>query len=221
MVGHDFSKTIMDQKLLIRFDSDDGIFGLCLYYHGVETIAINFDPWSGKEIRCIYDYDMVKNYEDGINVEEQLLEECKKDVYIYNVNLLKNELREFLKRFGPVDSIKSRKWWDEEIRTLRCEHEYKNSCNDISRFLKGGEEEGMTPLIHIPNIRTYAILNKKEYGGWTAMDYCPFCGAKFPERLDEKLSEILQNEYGLESWRDYKKAPHEFWTDEWWKKRGL
>ena len=53
------------------------------------------------------------------------------------------------------------------------------------------------------------------------MDYCPFCGAKLPERLDSKLTEILQKEYGLTSWRDYKKAPKEFHTDEWWKKREL
>lgn len=94
-------------------------------------------------------------------------------------------------------------------------------CTLLRSFLKGGDEEGMTSIIHIPNIRTYAILNKKEYGGFEPMDYCPFCGAKLPERLDGKLTEILQAEYGLNSWRDYKKAPHEFHTDEWWKKRGL
>ena len=91
----------------------------------------------------------------------------------------------------------------------------------FSWFLKGGKKEGMTSIIHIPNIRTYAILNKKEYGGFEPMDYCPFCGAKLPERLDSKLTEILQKEYGLTSWRDYKKAPKEFHTDEWWKKREL
>jgi Zn-finger nucleic acid-binding protein len=58
-------------------------------------------------------------------------------------------------------------------------------------------------------------------GGFEAMNYCPFCGAKFPERLDGELSKILQTEYGLESWKEYKKAPKEFKTDEWWKKRGL
>jgi hypothetical protein len=56
-------------------------------------------------------------------------------------------------------------------------------------FLQGWVEDGMTSIIHIPNIRTYAILNKKEYG--------------------------------LGSWKDYKKAPPEFQTDEWWKNRRL
>ena len=84
-----------------------------------------------------------------------------------------------------------------------------------------GDERNTTRLQYIPNIRTYAILSKKECGGFEPMDYCPFCGAKLPERLDEKLTEILQKEYDLNSWKDYKKAPHEFHTDEWWKKRGL
>ena len=111
--------------------------------------------------------------------------------------------------------------WEQEINSEMRKHIYPNVCTELSWFLKGGNEEGLTPIIHIPNIRVYAILNKKKYGGWTAMDYCPFCGAKFPSRLDEELTRILQDEYSLESWKNYKKAPHEFHTDEWWKKRGL
>ena len=115
----------------------------------------------------------------------------------------------------------SRDNWEQEIREEVKKHKYPVVCSELSWFLKGGDEEGMTSIIHVPNIRTYAILNKKEYGGFEEMDFCPFCGAKLPERLDGKLTEILQTEYGLQSWRDYKKAPHEFHTDEWWKKRGL
>jgi hypothetical protein len=112
--------------------------------------------------------------------------------------------------------------WKKEIEEEVEKHSaYPSICSKLSWFLKGGEEEGLTSIIHIPNIRTYAILNKKEYGGFEPMDYCPFCGAKFPERLDAKLTEILRSEYGLETWEDYKKAPHEFHTDEWWRKMGL
>lgn len=115
-----------------------------------------------------------------------------------------------------------REQWEKELEYERTMHTtFQTVCDELSWFLKDGNKEGMTPIIHIPNIRTYAILNKKEYGGFEPMDYCPFCGAKLPERLDEKLTEILQKEYGLNSWKDYKKAPHEFQTDEWWKKRGL
>jgi hypothetical protein len=115
----------------------------------------------------------------------------------------------------------SRKNWEAKICGERSKHFDGTVCEELSWFLKGGVEEYLTPLVHIPNIRTYAILNKKEYGGFEPMDYCPFCGAKFPERLDDKLTEILQKEYGLGSWKDYKKAPPEFQTDEWWKNREL
>ena len=99
-------------------------------------------------------------------------------------------------------------------------HAKMQACDRLYDLVLGDEKD-TTRLQYIPNIRTYAILNKKEYGGFEPMDYCPFCGAKLPERLDDKLTEILQKEYGLNSWRDYKKAPAEFHTDEWWKKRGL
>jgi hypothetical protein len=106
------------------------------------------------------------------------------------------------------------------IREIEKKHD-AGLCSSLSYYIDGGEDNGLTPLIHIPNIRTYAILNKKEYGGFEPMDYCPFCGAKFPDRLDEELTSILRSEYGLDSWKGYKRAPHEFHTDEWWKKRGL
>jgi hypothetical protein len=111
--------------------------------------------------------------------------------------------------------------WARETIDEQQKHFSGAECSTLALFLKDGDEEGLTSIIHIPNIRSYAILNKKEYGGFEPIDYCPFCGAKFPERLDQKLTEILQKEYELDSWKDYKKAPHEFHTDEWWKKRGL
>lgn len=102
---------------------------------------------------------------------------------------------------------------------LRQQHNGLLVCTDLDD--KVNPYKGMTRLTYIPTIRTYAFFRKTEKGVFDALDYCPFCGAKLPERLDEKLTEILQTKYGLKSWRDYKKAPHEFHTDEWWKKRGL
>jgi len=89
-----------------------------------------------------------------------------------------------------------------------------------------GDDAGTTRASYLPMIRAYVIFKKwsEEISydqEFDVMVYCPFCGAKLPERLDDKLTEILQKEYGLNSWRDYKKAPTEFHTDEWWKKRGL
>jgi hypothetical protein len=78
-------------------------------------------------------------------------------------------------------------------------------------------------LVYFQHVRLYVLLNNPVFcdSGFESMNYCPFCGAKFPKRLDEELSKILRSEYGLESWKDYKKAPAEFHSDEWWKKRGL
>ena len=120
-------------------------------------------------------------------------------------------------------------------RVLERLQEWKNYHNTTSGTcprlydLVIGDEAGSTRAAYIPQIRAYVIY--KEYatrdlgeytgGDFDAMLYCPFCGAKLPERLDDKLTEILQGEYGLSSWKDYKKAPKEFHTDEWWKKRGL
>lgn len=116
-------------------------------------------------------------------------------------------------------------WLDDDLKIKeKVQIKKKHSegiCNSLSYYIDDGEDSGMTSIIHIPNIRTYAVLNKKEYGGFEPMDYCPFCGAKLPDRLDKKLTELLKKEYRLNSWKDYKKAPHEFYTDEWWKKRGL
>jgi hypothetical protein len=78
------------------------------------------------------------------------------------------------------------------------------------------------------------------------MDYCPFCGTKFPPHLAEEWSEVIFEELGPEylieseavfqksvckrQGREYvpdpdfpkaKPLPAEFKTDEWWKKRGL
>jgi hypothetical protein len=50
-----------------------------------------------------------------------------------------------------------------------------------------------------------------------------FCGKKLPLSLRDEWFEILEKEYGLENpyEEDRKKVPKEFWTDEWWKNRGL
>ncbi len=59
--------------------------------------------------------------------------------------------------------------------------------------------------------------------GGVLIAYCMFCCNDSPLSTRDKWLDILENEYGLE-WPnslDEKKVPQEFWTDEWWKKRGL
>ena len=121
------------------------------------------------------------------------------------------------KEEGNEDKIRERVFQRYEDR--RSEHKLSNICDGMDELING-EDKGMTRTSYLSQIRSY-IFYPKGREDFEAMDYCPFCGAKLPDRLDNKLTEILQKEYGLESWKDYKKAPKEFHTDEWWRKRGL
>ena len=55
------------------------------------------------------------------------------------------------------------------------------------------------------------------------IDYCPWCGVKLPQDLNDVWFELLEDEFGIKdpTNEDKDKVPKEFKTDEWWKKRGL
>jgi hypothetical protein len=78
-------------------------------------------------------------------------------------------------------------------------------------------------LLHYsPKYREYGLRIPKTTG-YMLMNFCMFCGKKLPESVRDKWFDILEKEYELESpmEQDKKKVPRDFWTDEWWKKRGL
>ena len=77
------------------------------------------------------------------------------------------------------------------------------------------------PIFYNERLREYGI---EEYDSDTlrGMTYCYHCGTKLPESLRDLWFNTLRNEYRIERpSKEYKKAPKEFHTDEWWKKRGL
>ncbi len=77
-------------------------------------------------------------------------------------------------------------------------------------------------LYYSLRFREYGVKTPNSTGG-VLMNYCMCCGKKSPESVRSEWFEILEQEYGLE-WpdsKDKRKVPVEFWTDEWWKKRGL
>ena len=127
------------------------------------------------------------------------------------------------KEQGNKRAIKKRVF--ERIEEWKGLHKKGKECPMLYDLVIG-DEAGTTRAAYLPMIRAYII-----YKNWSeedlcnqefyVMKYCPYCRAKLPRQLDDKLTEILQKEYGLTSWKDYKKAPKEFHTDEWWKKRGL
>jgi hypothetical protein len=170
----------------------------------------NFCPWC-----CFHYYDLEelwqRDFESkyGINPDECFEVDEEFDMQHW---WIEKEYFDFTSGYG-------------ELQRNKCSHktyEHAFCCDTVYELLdQNGNDAFRTHMRFISNIRTYAILNQKEYGGFEPIDYCPFCGAKLPERLDQTLTEILQKEYGLDSWKDYKKAPEEFHTDEWWKKRRL
>ena len=162
---------------------------------GKYLIITDFDPKTGKQID--------KNLESSFQ------------------EILVNEFGG--KERGNKRAIKKRV--KERLKEWRLIHTNSTFCPRLYD-LGIGADAGTTRVTYLPMIREYVVyqrfsLEPADNQKFYVMDFCPFCGAKLPERLDEKLTEILKNEYGLESWKDYKKAPKEFKTDEWWKKRGL
>jgi hypothetical protein len=152
-------------KLPLRYDFEDKYFTLPLYFHGMGGYYLFFDPWTGQELICLYDHEFVESYEFGVKSEREMWEKSREKCFLHNSESFKRELSNFLRKFGPVDSKDNRKYWDNNIKECRDEHLGNGICHETSRFLQGGEEEGMTPIIHIPNIRTYAILKKKNMEG--------------------------------------------------------
>ncbi|UCM85512.1 MAG: hypothetical protein LF885_05965 [Rickettsia endosymbiont of Culicoides impunctatus] len=74
---------------------------------------------------------------------------------------------------------------------------------------------------YYPRERDYLTIHGEATG--YSIQYCPWCGTKLPRELWDEWYDILSSEYGIEdpTENDREKVPAEFWTDEWWKKRGL
>ncbi len=84
------------------------------------------------------------------------------------------------------------------------------------------DDRSTNPIVmYKPRVREYLISHSEEVG--THMEYCPYCGKKMPKTLWNEWYSILKKEYGIIDplVDDEDKVPKEFWTDEWWKKRGL
>jgi hypothetical protein len=196
---------------------------------GKSFVTISFDPWTREWI----DGSFEMYYSRALSK----LKSQGKYIGMYEGNF-------DIETEGPEELI-GKEWLFAIFKQAGLEHYETNYCHDLYQLTRG-YYKGIVSAIEIPNIRVIAVLNKVEYGGWTddqfdlfyerngyqgleewefngwtPLDYCPFCGAKLPERLDKKIIEVLRDEYNLTSWEDYKKAPHEFHTDEWWRKRGL
>jgi hypothetical protein len=202
-------------QLQLCYDPKDKYFSIPLYFHGVEGYYLFFDPWIGLELKNVYDHEFVESHEESIKTEGKLWKKHRWTCFWENSKLHEKELDEFLDEFGPVDSQNGRNYWDYNIGQCRDEHVRNGFCHEISRFLKNGDEEYMIPIIYVPDIYSYAILNKKECGGFEPINYCPFCGAKFFVQCPDDISiEMSQLKYNLDC-GDYGSRLPDWYGNEW------
>jgi hypothetical protein len=130
-----------------------------------------------------------------------------------------------------------------------CSSSKQFCCNSLRIFstYRSNPEPGAL-ILYSPVSRSYSIPigSSEEKGTDVSIEYCPFCGTKFPCDLNEKWCEVIRTELGEDYLPDSKvefekflcektgekympdpnrpipkSLPKEFKTDEWWKKRGL
>ncbi|GHS92708.1 hypothetical protein AGMMS49949_05170 [Alphaproteobacteria bacterium] len=110
----------------------------------------------------------------------------------------------------------------------------KYCCDDLRREIEEGDPFNIPRKLIKYNrqLRYTAIVCNEEKNVDLPMNYCPFCGTKFPESLSETFYDVLKKEYGakylistgktiFDTVPAEKPLPREFRTDAWWKKRGL
>lgn len=105
--------------------------------------------------------------------------------------------------------------------------EKKHCCETMERILERGDSalkyQDFTRSYYIEEV--ISTNGQISVGASNGITYCPWCATKLPEPLFDELNEVLEKEYNLKPdiWNTEKEQfiPQEFWTDEWWKKRGL
>lgn len=80
-----------------------------------------------------------------------------------------------------------------------------------------------TPFKYDKILRSYYV-ECKQRGSDQLLIFCPWCGKKLPELLNEEYFRILYDELLLEPELNVIETPglpEEFKSDAWWRKRGL
>jgi len=94
----------------------------------------------------------------------------------------------------------------------------EHCCKLMSIFI----EDPRVSVYYSKRFREYSI--KTTSGAYQMISFCPFCGKKLPPGLRDKLFDILEEKYGIDSPFDSEqeqRIPEEFNSDKWWKKRNL
>ncbi len=105
-------------------------------------------------------------------------------------------------------------------------------CSDIKEIVEGHVDAREVPIKYIPKFRDFIVMNcsKEQHSAseqrfGRPIQYCPWCGAKFPPSLGDMYYEILDKEFPHDACEQEGVPgvcfPYEFASDAWWKKRGL
>ena len=95
----------------------------------------------------------------------------------------------------------------------------KHCCEIMSNELN----DPRTPFAYDKILRSYYVKCEKR-GFDQLFIYCPWCGKKLPQILNDEYFRIIYDELHLEPAFNVTETPglpEEFKIDEWWKKRGL
>ena len=99
-----------------------------------------------------------------------------------------------------------------------CQNMLSDTLNGSIIFYKNKLE---VIIKYYPRDRQYNMMYNNTDG--YQILFCPFCGKYLGESLSDEWWATLEKEYNITDpiVDDREKVPPEFWTDEWWKKRGL
>ncbi len=87
----------------------------------------------------------------------------------------------------------------------------KHCCDHIDHFFL----EGKVAVVYIASYRKYAIqVNRQKF---EKIDYCPWCGIKLPESLQNQYFEELKKLGIYDPVKEIEKIPDEFKDDTWWR----
>jgi len=89
---------------------------------------------------------------------------------------------------------------------------HKYCCDKIETSL--GDKT--IKIKYFPVFRQYVIKHKDNYASRT-IQFCPWCGSKFPKSLAKEWSDELEK-IGFDDLLD-ENIPDEFKNDSWWKNR--
>jgi hypothetical protein len=83
-------------------------------------------------------------------------------------------------------------------------------CDELRKYV----DVPSSPLVYLSSFREFGLIASPAEPVLQKIDYCPFCGAKFPKSLRDEWFERIW-EMGLDS--NSQDIPDRFRGDEWWR----